>query len=223
MLRLYPLFTGNMTTNALRLAFVLTALTGLSSCATKQTVFFQPSSAQRYYSPQPAAPAEQVVATAPDAAPVSQLMASTNEAIPAIAPGAAVALSVQNEPLSAVAKPVSEPATDNVKILPALTRKEARRHLHATAKAARQQARVSPTDAGETTNGLAIASLVCGILGLLILPVLFGPLAVIFGGVAMSQIRRNGGRGRGMAVAGLVMGIIATVIMLIALGAAAGR
>ena len=65
------------------------------------------------------------------------------------------------------------------------------------------------------TNGLAVASLVLGILGLVtcwftffIAPV----LATIFGAVARRQIRERGQSGNGMAVAGLVMGIIGIVI-----------
>ncbi|MEW9532518.1 DUF4190 domain-containing protein [Microbispora sp. NPDC049125] len=48
------------------------------------------------------------------------------------------------------------------------------------------------------TNGLAIASLIFGIIGGI-------PLSVIFGIVALVQIRRRGDRGRGLAVAGLVL------------------
>lgn len=48
------------------------------------------------------------------------------------------------------------------------------------------------------TNGFAIASLVFGLLGGVL-------LGVIFGCVALSQIKRDGRRGRGMAVAGLVL------------------
>ena len=51
------------------------------------------------------------------------------------------------------------------------------------------------------TNGFAIASfvvaLICG-----------GPLAVIFGHVALSQIDKNQEDGRGLAIAGLVIGYI---------------
>ncbi|MBJ6637052.1 DUF4190 domain-containing protein [Streptomyces sp. DHE7-1] len=37
------------------------------------------------------------------------------------------------------------------------------------------------------TSGLAIAGLVCGILGLFILPIILGPLAVVFGAVALHR------------------------------------
>ncbi len=68
------------------------------------------------------------------------------------------------------------------------------------------------------TNGLAIASFVLGLLG-------FGLLPVIFGHVALGQIRRDGDGGAGFAIAGLVLGylvlasaIVAVVIVLIAVG-----
>ena len=63
-------------------------------------------------------------------------------------------------------------------------------------------------------NGLAIASLVCGIIGLLIFGVILGPLAAIFGGIALSRANR-GASGKGMAIAGLVLGLIATILAII--------
>ncbi len=56
-------------------------------------------------------------------------------------------------------------------------------------------------------NGLAIASLVCGIVGLLILWFILSPLAVIFGGIGLSRANK-GAKHRGQAMAGLVLGII---------------
>lgn len=66
---------------------------------------------------------------------------------------------------------------------------------------------------GTSTNGFAVASLVLGIVWLYWLGSL---LAVIFGAVAISQIRRAEGRqtGEGMAIAGLVLGIVGLVILL---------
>jgi peptidyl-prolyl cis-trans isomerase B (cyclophilin B) len=69
------------------------------------------------------------------------------------------------------------------------------------------------------TSGLAITALVLGILGGAI-------LAVIFGHLALSDIRKTGKEGRGMAVAGLVLGYVETafwvlIIALFAIGAAA--
>ena len=55
----------------------------------------------------------------------------------------------------------------------------------------------------QSTNALAIASLVCAFL--------FAPLGIIFGHVSLSQIRKTGEEGRGLAIAGLVIGYLVTV------------
>jgi hypothetical protein len=63
------------------------------------------------------------------------------------------------------------------------------------------------------TSGMAIASLVCGILGLVtccaIAP---SALAVIFGGVSLSTIRRGEASGRGLAITGIVLGVIGLLV-----------
>ena len=69
------------------------------------------------------------------------------------------------------------------------------------------------------TNALAISSLVCGTIGWII-PILFALLAIIFGHVARSQIKRSGQGGAGLALAGLILGYIQFVIMSIGLLAA---
>src|SRR5262245_50143221 len=58
------------------------------------------------------------------------------------------------------------------------------------------------------TNGFAVTSLVCGILGLCAGGFLVAIPAIVFGHIALAQINRLGGleQGRGMAIAGLVMG-----------------
>jgi uncharacterized membrane protein len=72
------------------------------------------------------------------------------------------------------------------------------------------------------TNGLAIASLACG-LGQFVL----GPLptipAIVLGHMARHQIRRSGEDGGGMALAGLLMGwaVVALSVLFVALGVAA--
>ena len=59
------------------------------------------------------------------------------------------------------------------------------------------------------TNGWAIASLVTGIVG-------FFPLALIFGYVALSQIKKDPSiGGRGFAVAGVVLGWIQVGLVLV--------
>lgn len=66
------------------------------------------------------------------------------------------------------------------------------------------------------SNGMAIASLICGIVGLFFLGFIFGPLALILGGLALYQTSRGMGR-RGMAWAGLILGIIDVVLLIVVL------
>lgn len=83
-------------------------------------------------------------------------------------------------------------------------------------KELKRQWRQRMSQPGSTVSGLAVASLVCGILAFFIFGVVLGILAIIFGGVALSKIRKNPEMsGRGMAVAGLVLGIVSTVVTLI--------
>ena len=63
-------------------------------------------------------------------------------------------------------------------------------------------------------NGLAIAGLVCGLVGLLVFPIILGPLALIFGFVALSRAKRGAGH-RGMAIAAVVLGAADLVLMVI--------
>jgi hypothetical protein len=73
------------------------------------------------------------------------------------------------------------------------------------------------------TNGLAIASLACGLAQFV-----FGPLAtipaIVFGHVARGQIKRTGEQGAGLALAGLILGwaavILGIVLILIVVGLA---
>ena len=61
------------------------------------------------------------------------------------------------------------------------------------------------------TNGLAVASLACGIAQFA-----FGPLAtipaIVLGHMARSQIKRTGEQGAGLALAGLVLGWAAAIL-----------
>jgi peptidyl-prolyl cis-trans isomerase B (cyclophilin B) len=59
-----------------------------------------------------------------------------------------------------------------------------------------------------TTNGLAIASLICAFI--------FPLLAVIFGHLALHQIKHSAQQGRGIAVAGLLLGYLFTVLAAVA-------
>lgn len=58
------------------------------------------------------------------------------------------------------------------------------------------------------TNGLAIASLVCGIVAWVLFPLVAAIPAVICGHVALRQTRRHAEAGGGLAIAGLVLGWI---------------
>ncbi len=61
------------------------------------------------------------------------------------------------------------------------------------------------------TNGLAVASLACGLAQFM-----FGPLAtilaIVFGHVARHQIKRTGEQGAGLALAGLILGWAAVIL-----------
>ncbi|MCV6982226.1 peptidylprolyl isomerase [Mycolicibacterium pulveris] len=59
------------------------------------------------------------------------------------------------------------------------------------------------------TNGLAVASLVCAFL--------LAPLGIVFGHMALSQIKKTGEEGRGLAVAGLVIGYAITAFTVLAI------
>jgi uncharacterized membrane protein len=68
-----------------------------------------------------------------------------------------------------------------------------------------------PPSAG--TNKMAIASLVCSLFGWLCV---VGPLfGLIFGFVALNQIKETGQRGRGMALAGMIIGAILVVLVIV--------
>jgi hypothetical protein len=64
--------------------------------------------------------------------------------------------------------------------------------------------------ASKPTNGLAIASLVCGC-AQFIAWIVTGIPAIILGHIALAQIKRTGQEGRGMAIAGLVLGYLGLV------------
>ncbi len=73
-------------------------------------------------------------------------------------------------------------------------------------------------------NGLAIAGMVCGIVGLLFFNIVLGPLAIIFGGVGLSRANR-GAAHRGMAIAGIILGVLdlAVFVAVIALASTHGN
>jgi hypothetical protein len=71
----------------------------------------------------------------------------------------------------------------------------------------------SPAATHSRQNGMAVASLVLGIVGLAtllcyLIGVIPAILAIIFGVIARRDIKRDGGQGYGMATAGLICGSI---------------
>lgn len=64
------------------------------------------------------------------------------------------------------------------------------------------------------TNGMAIASLVCSLFGWIC--IIGGILGIIFGFMALGQIRQSGQGGRGMAIAGIVIGVVVTALVILA-------
>ena len=69
-------------------------------------------------------------------------------------------------------------------------------------------------------NGLALASMILGIVGITIsLCLLFFPvmpiLAVVFGHVGLTQIRKTGAPGRGYAIAGLATGYVGIALAIL--------
>lgn len=69
---------------------------------------------------------------------------------------------------------------------------------------------VDPYGASNRTNTMAILAIIFGFFG--------GILGIVFGHIALSQIRRTGEGGRGLAITGLVFGYIGvglTIILLI--------
>ena len=65
------------------------------------------------------------------------------------------------------------------------------------------------------TNGLAIASLVCSLAG--VVTCISAPVGVVLGHVAKRQIRETGEQGEGLANAGLWVGYILTVLFVLLL------
>ena len=71
------------------------------------------------------------------------------------------------------------------------------------------------------TNGLAVASLACGLVQCVFGPVTAIP-AIMFGHVALRQIKRTGGQGAGLALAGLILGwatVILAILLIVAMSA----
>lgn len=74
----------------------------------------------------------------------------------------------------------------------------------------------APPPANPPTNGLAIASLVCSLAGLL--TCISAPVGAVLGHVARKQIRERGEGGDGLAFAGIIVGWIVTALGIIGCG-----
>jgi len=62
---------------------------------------------------------------------------------------------------------------------------------------------------------MGTASLIMGILGVIILPIVFSVLAIIFGSIGIGRANRGEATNKGVATTGLVLGIIGIVLGLI--------
>jgi len=72
------------------------------------------------------------------------------------------------------------------------------------------------------TNGLAVAGLVCGVVGIFLFNIILGPLAVIFGAVGLKRSHAGAG-GRGMAIAAIVLGVVDVLLFIIVMIVAANN
>ncbi len=82
----------------------------------------------------------------------------------------------------------------------------------------------APPAAGQRTNGFAVASLVLGIVGI-VLCFLWIPwiLAIIFGAIAIKQCNEDPTyTGKGLAIAGLVCGLVGAAIIVLFLVSSGG-
>src|SRR2546427_7619560 len=77
----------------------------------------------------------------------------------------------------------------------------------------------SPPPHYAPTNGMAIASLVCGVLGVTTFPLIASILAVVFGGIAQREIAAAGGAmgGDSLARAGRILGWIGIGVAILGL------
>ena len=69
-----------------------------------------------------------------------------------------------------------------------------------------------PYPPARTTNGMAVASMVLGIVWVYWIGSI---LALVFGYLALRDIRRSGQRGEGMAIAGIVLGWIGVAVLVL--------
>jgi hypothetical protein len=87
-----------------------------------------------------------------------------------------------------------------------------------------QPAGYPPYQLTPPNDGLGLASMIVGIVSLVLLcaygiGLLGSPAALIMGRISMKRIDRSGGQlgGRGMALAGFILGIVGTVLLVLAI------
>ena len=80
----------------------------------------------------------------------------------------------------------------------------------------------TPRPTETRTSGAAVASMILGILGFIILPIVGAIAAIITGHIGLGTIKKGAGtvKGRGMAIAGLIMGYLQIVLVALAIVAA---
>ncbi|GAB2456260.1 DUF4190 domain-containing protein [Xylanimonas ulmi] len=69
--------------------------------------------------------------------------------------------------------------------------------------------------AGPGTDGLAVSSLVCGVLGLTVVPFVASIVALVLGLMSLSRLKTSGQNGRGLAIGGVVLGVIGLFFLLV--------
>jgi hypothetical protein len=112
------------------------------------------------------------------------------------------------------AEVVNEEASDAIKSpVPTVTsRKSKRQTLRNLRRSINNYIEAEPGGEAKPVTGFAVSALVLGIVSLFVFPFIAGPLAIIFGGIALKRAESNPNKeGRGLAIAGLVCGIVGTV------------
>jgi hypothetical protein len=75
----------------------------------------------------------------------------------------------------------------------------------------------STSNSSGESNGMAVAGFVLSLVGLIILAIPMGILAIIFSSIGLNAALNKGKRGKGLAIAGLIIGIIDLLVGLIVL------
>ncbi|MBD3010710.1 MULTISPECIES: DUF4190 domain-containing protein [unclassified Streptomyces] len=73
--------------------------------------------------------------------------------------------------------------------------------------------RTSPARARRDADGMAVASFVLGLIGLLLFNAVFGPCAIVLGTLAIARDTRR----RGRALLGLTLGVADVVLLIVLL------